>query len=180
MTAQSQLILVEGIPGSGKTTMAEFVDRWLERNGLRSRLYTEGNLDHPADYKEHAWFTQAESHDCGRTWTPARRSTIRHNHGTRPRIDRLAGGALVVSYAERRRHRVLAVPSFDGGRTWLPERRVTLLDSPRHAPTPDFSYPALARAADDTYLFVYYAYPEPDSPHRGIYGSFVPADAFAP
>jgi adenylylsulfate kinase-like enzyme len=44
---QSKLILVEGVPGSGKTTMAEFVHQWLDRNGIRSRLYGEGSLDHP-------------------------------------------------------------------------------------------------------------------------------------
>ena len=39
--------------------------------------------------------------------------------------------------------------------------------------------PAMAKATDDEYLFIYYAYPnDPDSPHRGIYGNFVPAGAF--
>lgn len=56
----SKLILVEGVPGSGKTTMAGFVAHWLEQNGFRSRLYCEGDLDHPADYESAAYFTPAE------------------------------------------------------------------------------------------------------------------------
>jgi hypothetical protein len=58
--AQSKLILVEGLPGSGKTTMAGTIHRWLEQNGIGSRLYNEGNLDHPADYEAVAYLTLAE------------------------------------------------------------------------------------------------------------------------
>jgi hypothetical protein len=47
----TRLILIEGVPGSGKTTTAQFVRNWLERRGLRPRLYLEGDLDHPADYE---------------------------------------------------------------------------------------------------------------------------------
>ena len=56
----SKLILVEGVPGSGKTTMAQTVHRWLEQNGIRSCLYCEGDLDHPADYESVAYVTPAE------------------------------------------------------------------------------------------------------------------------
>ena len=47
----SRLILIEGIPGSGKTTTARLVADWLEKQGKRAVLYQEGDLDHPADFE---------------------------------------------------------------------------------------------------------------------------------
>ena len=44
------LVLIEGIMGAGKTTTAQFVDETLQRLGLETKVYLEGNLDHPADY----------------------------------------------------------------------------------------------------------------------------------
>lgn len=49
MQNQPRLILIEGLPGAGKSTAAAFVEAWLANKGLRPRLYLEGNLDHPAD-----------------------------------------------------------------------------------------------------------------------------------
>jgi hypothetical protein len=40
-----KLIVVEGIPGSGKTTMAMNVQRWLHGNGIPNRLHCEGDLE---------------------------------------------------------------------------------------------------------------------------------------
>ncbi len=57
---RSKLIVVEGIPGSGKTTLAGFVGRWLEERAIPARLYLEGNLDHPADFEAVAYFPRAE------------------------------------------------------------------------------------------------------------------------
>ncbi len=56
----TKLILVEGLPGSGKTTMAEFVRDELARRGQQAQLFLEGNLDHPADFESVAWLTAAE------------------------------------------------------------------------------------------------------------------------
>ncbi len=56
----SKLILVEGLPGSGKTTMAEYVRDELSRRGLRAQLFLEGNLDHPADVESVACLTDVE------------------------------------------------------------------------------------------------------------------------
>jgi len=44
----TKLILIEGIPGSGKTTYAKKIARWYEERGIIANLYTEGQL-HPAD-----------------------------------------------------------------------------------------------------------------------------------
>lgn len=49
----NRLLLIEGIPGSGKTTMAEKVKEFLERRGQSVKLFQEGEL-HPADL---AWLS---------------------------------------------------------------------------------------------------------------------------
>ncbi len=42
-----KLILLEGIPGSGKSTFARFIAVQMERNGYRTKLYHETTGDHP-------------------------------------------------------------------------------------------------------------------------------------
>jgi hypothetical protein len=56
----SKLVAVEGIPGSGKTSMAAFVRRWLDDHGIPNRLYCEGDLAHPADFEAVAYFPRAD------------------------------------------------------------------------------------------------------------------------
>ena len=56
----TRLILVEGVPGSGKTTTAQLVYAWLKQHSFMPRLYLEGNLDHPADYESVACLTYPE------------------------------------------------------------------------------------------------------------------------
>lgn len=48
---ESKLILVEGLPGSGKTTTALFSGEWLARSGVETAVYLEGDLNHPADFE---------------------------------------------------------------------------------------------------------------------------------
>lgn len=47
----TRLILVEGIPGLGKTSTARYIKEWLERGGIPTQLFLEGDLNHPADYE---------------------------------------------------------------------------------------------------------------------------------
>lgn len=54
---RTKLIMVEGIPGSGKTSTARFIDAYLRDQGLHCELFEEGNLDHPADCESMAYFT---------------------------------------------------------------------------------------------------------------------------
>ena len=54
MDAKVKLILVEGIPGSGKTTAARFIQQRLNEQGIQTALFLEGDLDHPADYESTA------------------------------------------------------------------------------------------------------------------------------
>ncbi len=56
----TKLILVEGIPGSGKTTMAQFVADWLARRGVKTAVFLEGDLAHPADFESVACLDQQE------------------------------------------------------------------------------------------------------------------------
>ncbi|GAB1157036.1 hypothetical protein YWY31_30610 [Paenibacillus illinoisensis] len=55
-----QLILVEGLPGSGKSTIAKMVSDILIQRGQRVQLFQEGDLNHPADYEGVAFFTADE------------------------------------------------------------------------------------------------------------------------
>lgn len=58
--AETKLILVEGLPGSGKTTTAEFIATWLEQRGVATAVFLEGNLDHPADFESVACLDEPE------------------------------------------------------------------------------------------------------------------------
>jgi Thymidylate kinase len=44
---KGKLILVEGIPGSGKSTFARFLSNQFERNGYMCKLFLETTYDHP-------------------------------------------------------------------------------------------------------------------------------------
>lgn len=58
----NRLILVEGIPGSGKTTISTKIKDYLINKGLNVTLYNEGDL-HPADMAWNAIFTKEEYDD---------------------------------------------------------------------------------------------------------------------
>ncbi|WP_312811002.1 hypothetical protein [Sedimentibacter sp.] len=51
-----KLIIVEGLPGSGKSTTAKQIFDILNSKGIDAELYTEGNLNHPADFDGVAYF----------------------------------------------------------------------------------------------------------------------------
>ncbi|WP_336780861.1 adenylyl-sulfate kinase [Paenibacillus illinoisensis] len=58
-----QLILVEGLPGSGKSTIAKMISDILIQRGLQIQLFQEGDLNHPADYEGVAFFSEDEFGD---------------------------------------------------------------------------------------------------------------------
>jgi thymidylate kinase len=43
----TKLILVDGIPGAGKSTTAQFIARQLEKNGIKTKIYNETDNNHP-------------------------------------------------------------------------------------------------------------------------------------
>lgn len=53
-----QLILVEGIPGSGKSTTAKKIEEYLKEKGINVRLFKEGDQN-PADLSWHACIPNA-------------------------------------------------------------------------------------------------------------------------
>ena len=60
---KSKLILLEGIPGSGKTTAAVNLQSFLENNHIPSRFWWEGDFDHPADFEGIAFLTETGYQD---------------------------------------------------------------------------------------------------------------------
>ena len=60
---KSRLILLEGIPGSGKSTAAINLQSFLESNKVSSRFWKEGDFDHPADFEGVACLTKAGYQD---------------------------------------------------------------------------------------------------------------------
>jgi len=57
---KAKLYLMEGLPGSGKTTTAEALTCLLQKEQINTRLHIEGDLNHPADYESVAYLTMDE------------------------------------------------------------------------------------------------------------------------
>ena len=56
----TKLLIVEGLPGFGKSTSAKLLKDILIDNHKQAELFLEGNLDHPADYDGVASFNKSE------------------------------------------------------------------------------------------------------------------------
>ncbi|MBN1921478.1 MAG: hypothetical protein JW892_09550 [Anaerolineae bacterium] len=59
----TKLILIEGIPGSGKSATARTVYEQLEKRGKRPKLFLEGDWNHPADFESVACLNKTEYGD---------------------------------------------------------------------------------------------------------------------
>src|SRR6056297_2748556 len=55
-----RLIIVEGLPGSGKTTVSKIINEYLINKNIDTRYFQEGDLDHPADYDGVSYFKKEE------------------------------------------------------------------------------------------------------------------------
>lgn len=64
----TRLFIVEGLPGSGKTTTAEALTYLLQEKQTDTRLHIEGDLNHPADYESVAYLTMDEWTDFQREY----------------------------------------------------------------------------------------------------------------
>jgi hypothetical protein len=58
-----KLYIVEGIPGSGKTTTAMWLAKVLSEQGQDTHLFLEGNPEHPADYESVACLNENQLHE---------------------------------------------------------------------------------------------------------------------
>jgi hypothetical protein len=56
---RTKLVIIEGVPGSGKTSTARFAADWLREHGFEARLHLEGDLEHPADFESVACLSAA-------------------------------------------------------------------------------------------------------------------------
>lgn len=56
----TKLIIVEGLPGFGKSTTANIIYDILTGNNINAELFLEGNLDYPADYDGVSCFNKNE------------------------------------------------------------------------------------------------------------------------
>lgn len=56
----TKLILIEGLPGSGKSTTAEMTKDIFKEWNVDTKLYLEGNVEHPADYEGGSYFSKIE------------------------------------------------------------------------------------------------------------------------
>ncbi|WP_062050405.1 hypothetical protein [Bacillus sp. JCM 19034] len=57
---KTKLLIVEGLPGFGKSTTANLLYDILTEKNIEVELFLEGNLDHPADYDGVSCFTKNE------------------------------------------------------------------------------------------------------------------------
>ncbi|HRQ38578.1 MAG TPA: hypothetical protein PLD25_11780 [Chloroflexota bacterium] len=57
---ETKLFVVEGLPGSGKTTTAVFIADWLAKQGMETAVFLEGDLNHPADFESVAYLDRQE------------------------------------------------------------------------------------------------------------------------
>jgi len=60
LSTKTKLILVEGLPGFGKSTTARLVYNILKEQNVEAELFLEGDVNHPADYEGVAFFTKSE------------------------------------------------------------------------------------------------------------------------
>lgn len=56
----TKLILIEGLPSTGKSTIAQIAKEIFDEMNIDNELFLEGNLDHPADYDRVAYFNKEE------------------------------------------------------------------------------------------------------------------------
>ncbi|NOU66510.1 hypothetical protein GC096_20930 [Paenibacillus sp. LMG 31461] len=60
MRKNCKLILVEGLCGTGKSTLAEKLNGYLVQQGIPSRFYDEGAIGHPTSLNWYAFFREKE------------------------------------------------------------------------------------------------------------------------
>jgi hypothetical protein len=60
---QTKLIMIEGIPGSGKTSTAQYIQDWVASQGLKAALYLEDAPNHPVDLDNLSYLDEKQYKD---------------------------------------------------------------------------------------------------------------------
>ncbi|WP_195955259.1 hypothetical protein [Clostridium saudiense] len=98
----SRLILVEGIPGAGKTTTARKIKEKLIDEGKEAMLYEEG-MSHPADMAWNACLKEDEYNDfikkCSEMWEGSKKSISKEELISRiQRQTRIEDNNVILAY----------------------------------------------------------------------------------
>ena len=100
----SRLILVEGIPGAGKTTTARKIKEKLIDEGKEASLYEEG-MSHPADMAWNACLKEDEYNDfikkCSEMWEGSKKSISKEELISRiQRQTRIEDNNVILAYTK--------------------------------------------------------------------------------
>ena len=100
----SRLILVEGIPGAGKTTTARKIKEKLIDEGKEAILYEEG-MSHPADMAWNACLKEDEYNDfikkCSEMWEGSKKSISKEELISRiQRQTRIEDNNVILAYTK--------------------------------------------------------------------------------
>lgn len=100
----SRLILVEGIPGAGKTTTARKIKEKLIDEGKEAILYEEG-MSHPADMAWNACLKEEEYNDfikkCSKMWEVSKKSISKEELISRiQRQTRIEDNNVILAYTK--------------------------------------------------------------------------------
>jgi hypothetical protein len=74
----TKLILIEGLPGSGKSTTAKMANDILKEWNIETRLYLEGNVEHPADYEGGSYFSKTEFSELLEQYSDVKPVLLKH------------------------------------------------------------------------------------------------------
>ncbi|PWV99721.1 hypothetical protein DFQ01_11395 [Paenibacillus cellulosilyticus] len=92
MAGKHRVILVEGLCGTGKSTLAERLHQYLTLQGISSHFYDEGAPGHPVSLNGHAFFRKEEFAGLLRRYPDCSRcSSFTSHNGWKQLSDPLSG-----------------------------------------------------------------------------------------
>ncbi len=76
MGAVSALVMVEGLPGSGKSTTAHAIAAWLADQQVVAEHWAEGRTDHPVDFEQVAVLSRGDLLAIAAEWPEASQALL--------------------------------------------------------------------------------------------------------